>query len=120
MPAPAIIIIANIHSEGLVSPVFGEPAFCAGLADAGCKAFGDASCGTIVGTAGAGCGVIVGITGAGVVSGGVIPGSGDTMVSTYVNAYVENRSVSKVNICVAASKLPSRTAATPSCILITL
>ena len=112
MPPPAIIIIANIRSEGLVSPVFGEPAFCAGLADAGCEA--------IVGTAGAGCGVIVGITGAGVVSGGVIPGSGDTMVSTYVNAYVENRSVSKVNICVAASKLPSRTVATPSCILITL
>ena len=46
MPTPAITIIANIHSEGLVSPVFGEPAFCAGLADAGCEA--------IVGTAGAG------------------------------------------------------------------
>ena len=112
MPTPAMIIIANIHSEGFVSPVFGEATLCTGLADAGC--------GVAAGAAGAGCGVIIGITGAGVVSGGVTPGSCDTMVSTYVNAYVENRSVSKVNICVAASKLPSKTAATPSCILITL
>lgn len=101
MPTPAIIIIANIHSEGLVSPVFGEATLCTGLADAG-------------------CGVAAGAAGAGVVLGGITLGSCDTAVSTYTSVYVENLSVSNVNICVVVSKLPSKTAATPSCILITL